>query len=143
MAVIRDSLNGYCNSVRTYLDAHFEAANGRQGASGAATSCLPLNNFNQNVLSRDAMLKEMFEKYDTDKDGLLNSASYREFLKGIHVWGTGQYNEDEWEFMWPDECGLLKVTHYAPLPLNGTARCCCDDYARVSASARANRATAP
>ena len=63
----------------------------------------------------------MFEKYDTDKDGLLNSASYREFLKGIHVWGTGQYNEDEWEFKWPDECGLLKVTHYAPLLLNGTA----------------------
>eukprot|EP01052_Picozoa_sp_SAG31_P007609 SAG31_NODE_366_length_16817_cov_17.317921_2_plen_112_part_00 len=84
---------------------------GLQRQAAVDQTTLPVQNFNQNIiqLTREQMLREMFDKYDTDKDGFLDSGSYREFLKGISVWGNGQYNDDDWEFKWPEECALLKV----------------------------------
>jgi hypothetical protein len=53
---------------------------------------------------RDGMVRELFEKYDTDEDGFLDLASYREFLVGIKVWGDASYTDTKFAARWPAEC---------------------------------------
>ena len=50
------------------------------------------------------MVRELFEKYDTDEDGFLDPASYREFLVGIEVWGDASYTDTKFAARWPAEC---------------------------------------
>lgn len=95
---LRDKISVFCQEVRMYIETHFDAGQATRVQQQYSALKMP---------SRVEMLNEMFQRYDTDKDGYLDADGYREFLKGINVWGTGQYNDDDWEFKWPDECALL------------------------------------
>ena len=108
-AAIREAVNRFCGDVRQYVDAGTDGARPLSALAGLSTSPLYAEGAIPKVITRAELLTEMFNTYDTNKDGNLDSNEYREFLKGINVWGTGQYNDDEWEFKWPDECGLLEA----------------------------------
>jgi hypothetical protein len=57
---------------------------------------------------RDGMVNELFERYDADKDGFLDSASYREYLVGIKFWGTGVCTDSKYEAEgWAVQCKNL------------------------------------
>ena len=54
--------------------------------------------------------KELFERFDTDKDGMLSKDEYEVYLKGIGVWGTDWYTTERWKESWPSECEQMKST---------------------------------
>ena len=57
---------------------------------------------------RDEMVSELFTKYDSDKDGLLDAASYREFLVGINsVLQPRYFKEANYATAWAADCKVL------------------------------------
>ena len=54
---------------------------------------------------RDGMVCKLFEKYEADKDGFLDSASFREYLVGIKFWGTGACTDAKYKAEgWAAQC---------------------------------------
>ena len=38
-------------------------------------------------------VKAIFQIFDEDEDGSLNMDEYKNYLRGIHMWGVGPYTE--------------------------------------------------
>ena len=52
---------------------------------------------------------EIFTMFDDDGDGVLSKPEYTAYLKGIGLWGTDWYNDNEWDNEgWPGECAQMK-----------------------------------
>ena len=54
---------------------------------------------------------EIFEMFDTKREGRLDKAAYQRYLRGIGAWGTDEdYTDAGWDARWPKECELLGCT---------------------------------
>jgi hypothetical protein len=89
---------------------------------------------------RDGMVYELFERYDADKSGFLDSASYREYLVGIKFWGTGVCTDAKYEAEgWAEQCkGLdsdpavgISLASFRALYANYRAAQLDEDYANA------------
>ena len=51
-----------------------------------------------------ADVEALFAMFDANGDGLLSKGEYAAYLRGIKVWGSGNYTDDKWDDRWPQEC---------------------------------------
>jgi len=55
-------------------------------------------------------LRELFELFDTDSDGLLSKDEYTAYLQATGEWGTGWYTDARWDDNWAKECEQMEST---------------------------------
>ena len=55
-------------------------------------------------------LRELFELFDTDSDGLLSKDEYTAYLQATGEWGTGWYTDARWDDNWARECEQMEST---------------------------------
>ena len=54
----------------------------------------------------EAQVWEIFEMFDTKREGRLDKAAYQRYLRGIGAWGTeSRYTDAGWNAEWPKQCG--------------------------------------
>jgi len=59
----------------------------------------------------EAQVWEIFEMFDTKREGRLDKAAYQRYLRGIGAWGTDEdYTDAGWDARWPNECTNVGCT---------------------------------
>ena len=58
----------------------------------------------------EAQVWEIFEMFDTTREGRLDMAAYQRYLRGIGAWNQSGYTDAGWDEKWPIECATLGCT---------------------------------
>ena len=58
----------------------------------------------------EAQVWEIFEMFDTKREGRLDKAAYQRYLRGIGSWGTHHYTDEGWDEGWLKDCELFGCT---------------------------------
>lgn len=73
-------------------------------------------------LDENTKLEALFNALDEDGDGTLNKAEYREYLKKIDCWGTGDYTDEKYDTAgWAEELPRLRSTEERGVDLRAFA----------------------
>ena len=71
----------------------------------------------------EAQVWEIFEMFDTKREGRLDKAAYQRYLRSAGLWGTKpMYQDAVWDEAWPKECEQMGCTAAAGITREGFKR---------------------
>ena len=66
---------------------------------------------------------EIFEMFDTKREGRLDKAAYQRYLRSAGLWGTKpMYQDAVWDEAWPKQCEQMGCTAAAGITREGFKR---------------------